>query len=126
MRVLVTGHQGYLGTVMVPILQAAGHEVIGLDTGWFADCLLGAFAGDPEGLRLDLRSVRIDALRGFDAVVHLAALSNDPWARSRRKSPTKSTIAPRCVWLGSRKKPVCPGSCTPPPARCTVPPETNW
>ncbi|MEU6186721.1 SDR family oxidoreductase [Nocardia sp. NPDC047038] len=78
MRVLVTGHQGYLGTVMVPILRAAGHEVIGLDTGWFADCLLGEFAGDPVGLRLDLRSVGIEDLRGIDAVVHLAALSNDP------------------------------------------------
>ena len=42
MRVLVTGHQGYLGTVMVPILQAAGHDVTGLDSGFFADCVLGA------------------------------------------------------------------------------------
>ena len=41
MRVLVTGHQGYLGTVMVPILQAAGHDVTGLDSGFFADCVLG-------------------------------------------------------------------------------------
>ena len=44
MRVLVTGHQGYLGTVMVPILQAAGHDVTGLDSGFFADCVLGAGA----------------------------------------------------------------------------------
>lgn len=78
MRVLVTGHQGYLGTVMVPVLRAAGHTVTGLDIGYFADCLLGEFAGDPEGLAVDLREVTVDQLRGFDAVIHLAALSNDP------------------------------------------------
>ncbi|MFC4128055.1 NAD-dependent epimerase/dehydratase family protein [Nocardia rhizosphaerae] len=78
MRVLVTGHQGYLGTVMVPILRAAGHEVAGLDIGYFADCVLGGFAGDPAGRRVDLRDVTVEDLRGFDAVIHLAALSNDP------------------------------------------------
>ncbi|MFD4430675.1 NAD-dependent epimerase/dehydratase family protein [Nocardia sp. NPDC058497] len=78
MRVLVTGHQGYLGTVMVPVLRAAGHEVTGLDIGYFADCLLGEFAGDPAGLAVDLREVTVEQLRGFDAVIHLAALSNDP------------------------------------------------
>lgn len=78
MRVLVTGHQGYLGTVMVPVLRAAGHQVTGLDIGYFADCVLGEFAGDPEGLAVDLREVTVEQLRGFDAVIHLAALSNDP------------------------------------------------
>ncbi|WP_067985966.1 NAD-dependent epimerase/dehydratase family protein [Nocardia caishijiensis] len=78
MRVLVTGHQGYLGTVMVPLLRAAGHEVTGLDIGYFADCVLGEFAGDPPGLAVDLREVTVEQLRGFDAVIHLAALSNDP------------------------------------------------
>ncbi len=78
MRVLVTGHQGYLGTVMVPVLRAAGHRVTGLDIGYFADCVLGEFAGDPEGLAVDLREVTVEQLRGFDAVIHLAALSNDP------------------------------------------------
>jgi nucleoside-diphosphate-sugar epimerase len=78
MRVLVTGHQGYLGTVMVPVLQAAGHDVTGLDTGFFADCVLGAVPRDPPGMRVDLRDVTIKHLQGFDAVIHLAALSNDP------------------------------------------------
>ncbi|NUP26391.1 MAG: NAD(P)-dependent oxidoreductase, partial [Nocardia sp.] len=55
MRVLVTGHQGYLGTVMVPVLRARGHEVVGLDTGWFADCVLGAAPKDPPRLAVDLR-----------------------------------------------------------------------
>jgi len=78
MRVLVTGHQGYLGTVMVPVLQAAGHEVIGLDSGFFADCVLGAEPPDPTGIRVDLRDVALEDVLGFDAVIHLAALSNDP------------------------------------------------
>src|SRR5260370_35982466 len=78
MRVLVTGHQGYLGTVMVPILQAAGHDVTGLDSGFFADCVLGPAPTDPPGMRVDLRDVTPEQLEGFDAVIHLAALSNDP------------------------------------------------
>jgi nucleoside-diphosphate-sugar epimerase len=77
-RVLVTGHQGYLGTVMVPVLQAEGHDVVGLDNGYFRDCVLGQAPVDPPGLSSDLRDVTVEELRGFDAVVHLAALSNDP------------------------------------------------
>lgn len=49
MRVLLTGHQGYLGTVMAPVLAAAGHEVVGLDAGLFADCVLGPRPADPPG-----------------------------------------------------------------------------
>ncbi|MBF6239393.1 SDR family oxidoreductase [Nocardia otitidiscaviarum] len=78
MRVLVTGHQGYLGTVMVPVLRAEGHEVVGLDSGFFADCVLGDAPQDPPGLAVDLRDVTAAQLAGFDAVIHLAALSNDP------------------------------------------------
>nr|WP_112472691.1 SDR family oxidoreductase [Streptomyces sp. ST1020] len=78
MRVLLTGHQGYLGTVMAPVLTAAGHEVTGLDAGLFADCVLGPAPADPPGLRVDLRDVTADHVAGFDAVIHLAALSNDP------------------------------------------------
>ncbi|MEV0029954.1 SDR family oxidoreductase [Nocardia sp. NPDC050793] len=78
MRILLTGHQGYLGTVMAPVLRAAGHEVAGLDSGFFADCVLGALPGDPPGSSVDLRDVSMEQLSGFDAVVHLAALSNDP------------------------------------------------
>ncbi|MEU8959059.1 SDR family oxidoreductase [Streptomyces sp. NPDC048518] len=78
MRVLLTGHQGYLGTVMAPVLAAAGHEVTGLDSGLFADCVLGPRPADPTGHRVDLRDVTADHVAGFDAVIHLAALSNDP------------------------------------------------
>lgn len=79
MRVLLTGHQGYLGTVMAPILAAAGHEVTGLDSGLFASCVLGQLdTPDVGGLSTDVRDVTVDQLAGFDAVVHMAALSNDP------------------------------------------------
>ncbi|MEU3249810.1 SDR family oxidoreductase [Streptomyces sp. NPDC006997] len=78
MRVLLTGHQGYLGTVMAPVLTAAGHEVVGLDSGLFADCVLGPAPADPPGHRVDLRDVTAEHLAGVDAVIHLAALSNDP------------------------------------------------
>jgi nucleoside-diphosphate-sugar epimerase len=63
---------------MVPILQDAGHEVTGLDSGFFADCVLGPAPVDPPGIRVDLRDVTSEQLTGFDAVIHLAALSNDP------------------------------------------------
>jgi nucleoside-diphosphate-sugar epimerase len=78
MRVLITGHDGYIGAVMVPIIRAAGHEVVGLDTSLFEGC---AFGGEPAGIpakRLDIRDVESGGLEGFDAVIHLAALSNDP------------------------------------------------
>ncbi|NUK71984.1 SDR family oxidoreductase [Streptomyces lunaelactis] len=78
MRVLLTGHQGYLGTVMAPVIAAAGHEVVGLDAGLFADCVLGPPPADPPGPRVDLRDVTADHVAGVDAVIHLAALSNDP------------------------------------------------
>lgn len=78
MRVLLTGHQGYLGTVMAPILAEAGHRVTGLDSGLFASCVLGDEPDDPPGIPVDLREITLSHLSGYDAVVHLAALSNDP------------------------------------------------
>ncbi|WP_326568019.1 NAD-dependent epimerase/dehydratase [Amycolatopsis rhabdoformis] len=78
MRVLLTGHTGYLGTVMAPVLTEAGHDVVGLDSGLFAGCLLGPAPKDPPTINVDLRDVRPEHLEGFDAVIHLAALSNDP------------------------------------------------
>jgi nucleoside-diphosphate-sugar epimerase len=77
-KVLVTGHQGYLGTVLVPVLWDAGCDVVGLDSGYFSDCVLGQAPIDPPGLEVDLRDVTVEQLQGFDAVIHLAALSNDP------------------------------------------------
>ena len=78
MRVLVTGHDGYIGAVMVPRLQRAGHDVVGLDTRLFEGCDLGEERASAPSLRRDVRDVGPAELRGFDAVVHLAAISNDP------------------------------------------------
>jgi nucleoside-diphosphate-sugar epimerase len=78
MRILVTGHKGYIGTVMVPMLLGAGHEVVGLDSDLFRQCTFRSGIHDVPEMRLDLRDVDAGQLSGFDAIVHLGALSNDP------------------------------------------------
>jgi len=76
MNVLVVGASGYIGSVLVPILEAAGHAVDTLDLGWYADATFSP--GSPPPDRRDTRNVTGDAFSGFDAVVFLAAISNDP------------------------------------------------
>ena len=78
MKVLVTGHDGYIGCVMTPLLTAAGHEVVGLDTGLFRSFTLGEDAPGVATIAKDLRDVEPQDLDGLDAVIHLAAISNDP------------------------------------------------
>jgi len=78
MRILVTGHKGYIGTVLVPMLLGAGHEVTGLDSDLFRQCTFGAGIQEVPELHIDLRDVQRAHLEGFDALLHLAALSNDP------------------------------------------------
>lgn len=78
MRVLVDGDRGYIGAVLVPFLMQAGHQVEGLDAGWYDGC---DFGEQPTGYRSrtgDIREATPEDLTGFDAVVHLAAISNDP------------------------------------------------
>jgi nucleoside-diphosphate-sugar epimerase len=78
MRILLTGHRGYIGTVMAPILAAAGHDVVGLDSDFYEACTFLGPLPETSSIRCDLREVEPADLAGFDAVVHLAALSNDP------------------------------------------------
>lgn len=78
MRVLVNGDRGYIGAVLVPILQEAGHEVVGLDAGWYDGCDFGPQPTGYTSRTGDVRDVGVEDLTGFDAVVHLAAISNDP------------------------------------------------
>lgn len=77
-KVLVTGHDGYIGVRLVPIFRAAGHEVVGLDSGLFSDTGFGPRPEPVEAIRRDVRDVTPEVFAGFDAVVHLAGLSNDP------------------------------------------------
>jgi nucleoside-diphosphate-sugar epimerase len=90
MRVLVTGHDGYIGLVLVPLFLAAGHEVVGLDSYIYEGCGFDERGEDVSiaALRKDVRDVGVDDLAGFDAVVHLAALSNDPTGE----------LNPRCTY----------------------------
>jgi nucleoside-diphosphate-sugar epimerase len=77
-RVLITGHLGFIGTLMVPVIQRAGHDVVGLDSDFYAaSTFIDALTPVPH-LRGDIRDIRASDLEGFDAVIHLAALSNDP------------------------------------------------
>ena len=78
MKVLVTGHHGYIGSVTAPLLLEAGHEVVGLDTFYYRGSDFGHDALHVPALTADVRDVGPADLAGFDAVVHLAALSNDP------------------------------------------------
>lgn len=78
MKILLTGHKGYIGAVAVPMLHAAGHEVVGLDSDLFADCDFGKPATEIPEISKDLRDITASDLNGFDGVLHFAALSNDP------------------------------------------------
>ncbi|HUE90612.1 SDR family oxidoreductase [Pseudomonas sp.] len=77
MRVLLTGNQGYIGTILAPRLWAMGYDVVGLDSGLFRECTLRAVREMPT-IRKDIRDVEARDLDGIDAVIHLAGLSNDP------------------------------------------------
>jgi nucleoside-diphosphate-sugar epimerase len=77
-RVLVTGSRGYIGSVLAPYLVEEGFDVGGLDTGYFDECTLVPDPGDVPTIRRDLREITPDELSDFGAIVHLAALSNDP------------------------------------------------
>jgi nucleoside-diphosphate-sugar epimerase len=77
-RVLVSGSMGYIGAVLVPMLRERGHDVVGLDIGLYEGCDLGPSTDVEPTLRRDVRDVTPADLAGFDAVVHLAAISNDP------------------------------------------------
>jgi nucleoside-diphosphate-sugar epimerase len=78
MKVLVTGHVGYIGSVLVPFLQKHGHGVVGIDSYLFSDCLFGPEPATFPSMKMDIRDIEAGHLEGFDAIIHLAALCNDP------------------------------------------------
>jgi len=78
MKLLVTGHHGYIGSIVGPTLAAAGHDVTGFDAFFYEDCDFVEDSAELPALRVDVRDVSAEHLEGYDAIVHLAALSNDP------------------------------------------------
>jgi nucleoside-diphosphate-sugar epimerase len=79
MRVLLTGHDGYIGHVLLPMLLDHGHHVTGLDSFLYEDCGFATEETAPSAVRAkDIREIELDDLRGIDAVLHLAGISNDP------------------------------------------------
>jgi nucleoside-diphosphate-sugar epimerase len=103
MRVLVSGDRGYIGAVLVPVLMAAGHEVEGLDAGWYEGCDFGEVPSRYPRRRADIRDVVSSDLVGFDAVIHLAAISNDPIGHLD-PAATYSVNADGAVHLGRAAK----------------------
>ncbi|MCK4783762.1 MAG: NAD(P)-dependent oxidoreductase [Desulfobacteraceae bacterium] len=78
MKVFVTGSHGYIGTVLVPMLVEKGHEVVGLDNDLYERCTFCGVVPDVEMIKMDVRDVQEEDVEGFDAIIHLAGLSNDP------------------------------------------------
>jgi nucleoside-diphosphate-sugar epimerase len=85
LRVLISGSEGYIGSVMAPWLIAQGYDVVGFDTGYFSECRLGSDLAVVPSFRKELRDVSVSDLEGFDAIIHLAALSNDPVGNLNRE-----------------------------------------
>ncbi len=83
-RILVTGHNGYIGSVMVPVFVKAGYDVVGYDTGYFRECTIVPDTCEVPTINKDIRDLAPQDLQGFRAVVHLAALSNDPIGNLRQ------------------------------------------
>lgn len=78
MKILLTGNLGYIGTVLQPLLEEEGHEVIGYDSGYFKDCAFGETSYKHKQILKDIRDVELSDVEGVDAIIHLAGLSNDP------------------------------------------------
>src|SRR5262245_15148909 len=93
MNVLLTGADGYIGALLAPLLMKRGHQVVGLDTGYYRDGWLYSdskfFDRTPSMINKDLRSIEDSDLSGFDAVVHLAELSNDPLGQNNPENTFK-------------------------------------
>ena len=100
MRVLLTGHLGYIGTVLTPMLVRAGHEVVGLDSDLYARCTFshGGEICQVPAIGKDTRDVELQDLVGFDGVLHLAALSNDPLGNLKPGLTDDINHRARCAW----------------------------
>ncbi len=78
MRILVTGHQGYIGSILTRVLIEVGYDVVGFDIGYYEDCILTNSPASFTEIRKDIREIGLEDLKKIDAIIHLAGLSNDP------------------------------------------------
>ena len=128
-RVLLTGHLGYIGSVMGPRLAARGYDVVGLDAVYYGrECTFVQDETVLPAMKKDIRDLTPEDMRGFDIVIHLAALSNDPPEQpSGKHSPMTLTMPPRSIWHGWPKPPGSAASCFPLPAACMGPAQpSRW
>ena len=77
-KILVTGDKGYIGTLLTKFLISLNYDVEGIDIGYFENCVLGKISEDYKSIRKDIRNLELNDLSSFDAVIHLAGMSNDP------------------------------------------------
>ena len=111
MKILVTGSEGYIGSVLVPYLMRRGHAVTGLDTGYYREGWLfcDRVQQFPRCINMDIRNVAENNLCGFDAIVHLAELSNDPLGRHNPELTYQINhlgtveLAKKCIQAGVRR-----------------------
>jgi hypothetical protein len=109
-RVLITGHEGYLGTVTVAILEAAGHDALtGLDSGFFADCVLGPAPKGPPAMQMDLRDVAPDAAEPAEPAVSVLGMTDPAAIGSLQRSADQHVESLRS-WLQEAKQ-AAPSSC---------------
>ena len=120
MRVLITGHDGYIGTRLVPLFRAAGHDVAGIDSGLFSDYTVGAEPDPVPTARTDVRDTTPAHFEGFDAVVHLAAISNDPLGDLNPATTYDVNARGTVVAARRPRPPACRASSSPPPAASTA------
>lgn len=125
MRVLLTGSRGYIGTVMAPMMVEAGLDVVGVDADLYRFSTFGTWIDPITTMVGDVRDLQLSDLRGFDAVVHLAALSNDPLGDLNPELTSRSTIWRRSALPRSRRRLVSCGLCLPRHAAITVRPATS-
>ena len=125
MRILLTGDKGYIGAVMVPMLLQEGHSVTGLDSDLFEHSAFTPLLADIPSRKKDLRDLKVSDLEGFDAVIHLAGLSNDPLGDLNPALTYDINHWLRSSWRSWRKKPERSDSCFPRPAAPTARPRAK-
>ena len=121
MRVLVTGHHGYIGSVLAPMLQAAGHDVVGLDTFFYRGCDFGEADEFSPALARDVRDVTPPSSRASTQLCISPPSRTTPSGTSTRIGPTRSTATGRLRWRALPRPPASSGSSSRPPAACTAP-----